>query len=322
MKAKPHAWLLAVAVTSTAVFPAQGQFPARPIRIIVPTSPGATADTISRLIAPSLSARLGQQVLVENRAGAATIIGTEAVARSAPDGYTLLMTPPSLVLNPFIYKKISYDPLRDFAPITQPYSQPNVLVAHPTLPARSIKALIALAKGRPGELAFASGGTGSMPHLSMELFVMMSRTSMLHVPYKGAGPAIIDLLAGRAAVMNLGFIAVSPYLRDGRLRALGVTSVRRAAVMPEVPTIAEAGLPGYEVVNWNGLLAPAGTPKEVIARLHRDVTAVLRAPAVSERIASDGAEVVAGTPDALAVYIRSEMTKWARVVKSAGIQQE
>jgi len=215
-----------------------------------------------------------------------------------------------------------YDALRDFAPITQAVSLPNLLVVHPSLPAKSVKELITLATARPGEMVFASGGTGSTPHLSMELFLLMTGTRMLHVPYKGPVPGIIDLVAGRVSVMNLGIVPGGPHVRSGRLRGLGVTGAKRAAMMPDLPTIAEAGVPGYEVVQWNGLLAPAGAPKEVIARLHKEVTAVLLTRSMNERIANEGAEVVTSSPEEFAAYIRAETVKWAKVVKSAGIQPE
>jgi len=320
MRTRPFACLIAMAWAATPA--AQGQYPARPVRIVVPTSPGAAADTVARLISQPLSERLGQPVVVENRAGAANMIGIESVAKSAPDGHVLLMTTPALVVNPSLYKKVSYDALRDFAAITQPYSQPNVLVVHPSLPAKSVKELIALAAARPGEMTFASAGTGSMPHLAMELLLLMSGTRMLHVPYRGAGPGIIDLVAGRISVMNLGIVAAGSHIRSARLRALGVTGGRRATTMPSVPTIAEAGVAGYEMMNWNGLLAPAGTSREVISRLHREVTVILRTAEVSERIAKEGAEVIAGSPQDLATHMGTEMAKWAKVVKAAGIQAE
>ena len=251
-------------------------YPARALRIVVPSSSGSGADYSARLISQPLSDRLGQQVVVENRAGAATMIGTEIVAKSAPDGYTLLLGVGTLATVPAMYKKVPYDALRDLAPITQLASVANILVVHPSLPAKSVKELVALAKARPGEIAFASSGTGTLPHLSMELFLVMTGTKMLHVPYKGPGPGLFDLLSGRVSAMTTSTTAAFPHVRSGRLRVLGVTTAKRIpAVMPDVPTIAEAGVPGYESVQWWGLLVPAGTPGDIIARLHKEVVSVM-----------------------------------------------
>ena len=301
---------------------AQSNYPVRPVRIIAPSAVGGAADTLARVIAPPLAERLGQPVVVDSRAGAATVIGTEAVARSAPDGHTLLIGLPALAINPSIYRKLPYDALRDFTPITQAISQPNLLVVHPSLPVKSVKELIALAKARPGDLVFASSGVGSSSHLTIELFLLMTGTRMLHVPYKGPSPGVIDLVAGRVSVMASSTISTLPQVRSGRLRALGVTTAKRAVGLPDIPSIAEAGVPGYESVSWFGLVAPAGTPKEVIARLHRETVAILHMPEIKERFARDGTEVVAGSPEEFDAHIRAETVKWAKVVKSADIQAE
>lgn len=322
MKPSPYVLLIGLAAGLTGFAQGHAQYPIRPLRVIVPTSTGGSSDTAARLISPPLSERLGQQVVVENRAGAASMIGTEAVARSAPDGYTLLMSVPALATNPAIYKKLPYDALRDFAPVTLAISQPHLLVVHPSLPANSVRELITLAKARPGDIVFASAGNGSNLHLAMELFLVMTGTKMVHVPYKGPAPGIIDLVAGRVSVMMPGILPGGPHVRTGRLRALGVTGRTRAATMPDLPTVAEAGVPGYESTVWNGLLAPANTPKEVIARLHKEVTAVLLIPVVKERLASEGAEIVASSPEEFSSHIRAELSKWASVVKSAGIHPE
>jgi len=314
--------VIALAAGTASVAGAQAQYPSRPVRIIVPTSVGSAADTLARTLAPPLAERLGQPVVVDNRAGAAAVIGAEAVARAAPDGHTLLIGLPALAINPSIYRKLPYDVLRDFAPITRATSQPNLLVVHPSLPAKSVKELIALAKARPGELMFASSGIGAGSHLTMELFLLMTGTRMLHVPYKGPAPGVIDLISGRVSVMSPSTVATLPHVRSGRLRALGVTTLRRAVGLPDVPTVAEAGVPGYESVSWFGLVAPAGTPKDVISRLHQEAVAILRAPEVGERLARDGTEVVAGAPDEFDAYIRAEIVKWAKVVKAAGIKVE
>lgn len=314
---------LMVAGTTVVAAPLHAQgYPSRALRIVVPSSAGSGADFSARLISQPLSERLGQQVVIENRAGAATMIGTELVAKSPPDGYTLLLGVGTLATTPAMYKKVPYDAQRDLAPITQLASVANVLVVHPSLPAKSVKELIALAKARPAELAFASSGTGTLPQLSMELFLVMTGTKMLHVPYKGPGPGLIDLLAGRVSVMTTSTTAAFPHIRSGRLRALGVTTARRVAVMPDVPTIAEAGVPGYESVQWWGLLVAAGTPAEIVARLNKDVVSVMSVRDIKERFEREGMVVVAGTPQEFTAFIRSETEKWARIVKAAGILPE
>jgi len=304
--------------------PAQAQtgWPSKPLRIVAPSAAGSAADTLARVVAPPLGERLGQSVIVDTRPGAATIIGTEMVAKSPPDGHTLLIGLPALAINPSIYKSLSYDGLRDFTAITQGISQSNLLVVHPSLPARSAKELIALARARPGELVYASAGIGAASHLAMELFLLQSGTKMLHVPYKGPTPGIIDLIAGRVSVMATSTLSTLTHVRGGRLRALGITTATRARMLPDIPTVAETGLPGYEAVSWFGFMAPTGTPKEVIARLHKEIVAILNQPEVRERFARDGADVVAGSPEEFGAYIRSEAVKWAKVVKAAAIKPE
>ena len=305
-----------------AIPPVYAQYPNRPVRIIVPTSSGAGADFAARLMSQQLSERYTQQVVVENRAGATTMIGTETVAKSAPDGHTLLMAPPAFAINPSLFRKVPYDALRDFAPITHVGNSPLVLVVHPSLPLKSVKELIAVAKARPGEILFASSGSGSITHMSAELFLYMTGTRMLHVPYKGPAPGVIDLVGGRVQMMVTSATITLPHLRTGRLRALGVTSAKRTPAAPDIPTIAEAGVPGYESLAWYALLAPTGTPREIISQLNMDVVGVLRAQSVRDRLGNEGIEVVASSPDELAAYIRSEMVKWAKVVKAAGIQAQ
>jgi tripartite-type tricarboxylate transporter receptor subunit TctC len=315
--------LIIAAFGSVAPAPVCSQgYPTRPLRIIVPTSPGAGSDYAARLISQPLSVRLGQQVIVDNRPGGGTMIGSEIVARSRADGYTLLTGGPSLAINPLIYKSVPYDALRDFAPITQTISQSLVLVVHPSLPAKSVKELIVLAKARPGDIVFGSAGQGSGPHLSMELFLLLSGTRMLHVPYKGPAQAIVDLTAGRLSVQMFGIANSGSHIRAGRLRALGVTGAERLASLPDIPTIAEAGLTGYESTQWSGLLAPAGTPQDIISRLNREVTEVLNAQDIRERLAREDVAVMAGSPENFVAHIRAESAKWAKVVKSAGIQPE
>lgn len=313
--------LLALAVAPPVAL-AQSSYPNQPIRIVVPNSPGGTVDMIARLVAQGLTERLGRQVVVDNRPGAGTIIGSEIVAKASPDGYTLLMSVSTLAINPATYKKMPYDALRDFAPITQTAFVPNLFVVHPSVPAKSVKEMIALARARPGEIQYASAGHGSNPHLTMELFATMAQIRMIHVPYKGGTPAFIDLIAGRVAIMATNLSSIMPYVRAGKLRALGVTSARRSAAAPDIPTIAEAGLPGFEAVQWYGLLAPAKTPRQIIEKLHKEVVSILRAPDTSARLASDGAEVVASSPEEFAAYLKAETVKMAKVVKAAGIQPE
>jgi tripartite-type tricarboxylate transporter receptor subunit TctC len=301
---------------------AQSGYPTRPIRIIVPTSPPGGADVVARSIAQPLSERLGQQVIVDNRAGASTMLGGEIAARAAPDGYTLVMGISTLAINPATFKKVPYDALRDFAPITHAAIQALVLAVHPSFPARNVKELIAIAKTRPGDVAYSSPGFGTNPQMGMELFLYMSGTRMLHVPYRGGGESILALVSGHVAVTVASMLGAMPQVRSGRVRALGVTSSKRIASAPDIPTIAEAGVPGYESLQWYGLLAPAGTPKEILARLHKESVAALRSPDVVARLASDGAEVVAGSSEEFGAFLRAETQKWANVVKAAGIKPE
>ena len=305
----------AVAGTATA----QTDYPVRPVRIIVPSSPGGGTDILSRLLAPQLSERLRQPVVVDNRPGAGSIIGNELVAKAAPDGYTLLMGISTLAILPAMHKKLSYDALRELATITQVIAAPNILVVHPSLPARSVKELIAIARKRPGEINYASAGLGTNPHLSMELFLSMAGIKMVHVAYKGLGPAIIDLLAGHVVVSTATMLTGLPHVKSGRLRALGVTGAKRSHVLPEVPTVAEAGVPGYEAVQWYGLLAPAQTPRDIIMRLHGAMTSALQAPSIREKMAIDGVQPVGNTPDEFARFLRTETDKWGKVVRAAGI---
>jgi tripartite-type tricarboxylate transporter receptor subunit TctC len=316
--------LILLCAALAAVFsPAQAQqYPTKPVRLVVPAAPGGGTDITARIIAPKLSEQLGQQVVVENRAGAGTMIGSEAVARAAPDGYTLLMGISTLAINPAMYKKVPYDALKDFAPISQVVSLPNVLVTHPSLPVKSVKELVAFARARPGQLNYASAGVGTNPHLSMELFLAMTGLKMTHVPYKGAGPGLVDTVAGHVSVMTPSIISGLPHVRGGRLRALGVTSAKRAGGVPDIPTIAEAGVPGYDAVQWFGVLAPTTTPRAIVVRLHGEIVRVLQAADVKGRLSGDGADPVGSSPEEFAAFLRAETAKWAKVVKDAGIQPE
>jgi tripartite-type tricarboxylate transporter receptor subunit TctC len=277
---------------------------------------------VARLIAPGLSERLGQQVIVENRAGASTMIGGEAAAKAPPDGYTLLMGISTLAINPATFRKVPYDALRDFVPITHAVKQTLILVAHPSFPAKTVKELVAIAKARPGAVAYSSPGFGTNPQMGMQLFLYMTGTRMLHVPYRGGGESIIAVTSGHVSVSIASMLGAVPQVRAGRLRALGVTSASRVVGIPEVPTIAEAGVPRYESLQWYGLLAPAGVSRDIVTRVHREAVAVLRTPDIVERLARDGGEVVASTPEDFGAYIRAETEKWAKVARATGIQPE
>ena len=314
---KRIAFACAAALVSAAV-PAQ-DYPVKPVRIVVPSSPGGGTDILARQIGAKLTERWGQQVIVDNRPGAGQMIGISLVAKSPPDGYTLVMTATPLAVNSVLYKKVPYDPIRDFAPVTQVAAMPNLLVTHPTLPVRNLKQLIALAQARPMELAYASSGFGTGPHLSMEYLNHMARVRLEHVPYKGTGPALVDTISGHVQLLMSTLLPPLPHLKTGRLRALGVTSAKRVASLPDVPTIAEAGVPGYEVVGWYGLAAPTGTPQPVVAKIHSDFAAVLHAPDLRDKLAAEGAEAVGSKPEEFGAFIKSEIEKWGRVVKAAKI---
>jgi tripartite-type tricarboxylate transporter receptor subunit TctC len=295
-------------------------YPAKPVRLVVGSTPGGGTDISARAIAPKLSEYLGQQFIIENRAGATTTIGVNYVARSAPDGYTLLMGVSSLTINPHILKNVPYDVVKDLAPISLVVMAPNIMVAHPSLPARSVKELVAFARARPGQLNFAAGGAGSSQHLAIELFLSMTGLKIIHVPYKGQGPALLDVMAGHVSLMMANVISALPQVKNGRLRAIGVTGLKRAIVAPDIPTIAEAGVPGYEVLQWYGVLAPANTPRDIIAKLHAGTVRALQDPAVKERFLGDGGETVGNTPEEFAAVIRADLKKWGKVVKDAGIR--
>ncbi|MDB5867010.1 MAG: hypothetical protein JWO70_4816 [Betaproteobacteria bacterium] len=297
-------------------------YPVKPVRIIVPFAPGGGTDIIGRAIAPRLSEALGQQVIIDNRPGAGTIIGAELAARAAPDGYTMFMgINGTMAINPSMYKKLPYDPVKDFAPVGMLGVGPNVLVVHPSLPARSVKDLIALAKAHPGKLSYASSGTGGAPHLAGELLKSMGHIDMTHIPYKGAGPATIDLLAGHVQVMFAGLGAAIPHIRANKVRGLAVASAKRSVTIPELPAIAET-LPGFEASTWFALFVPTGTPKDVVTRLHSEVGKVMARKDVHQQLIAQGYETTAGTPEQLAAQIKQDITRWAGVIRGAGIQPE
>jgi len=297
-------------------------YPTRAIKLVVPSSPGGGTDIVARILGQKLSEQLGQQFVVENRAGAGTVIGNDAVAKSAPDGYTLLMGLSTLAINPSMYAKLPYDALRDFAPISQSVSACNILILHPSVPAKTVVELIALARAKPGSLTFGSAGMGTNPHLSGELFKSLARIDMVHVPFKGSGQSIISQLAGEIAANFPCVPTAMPYIKAGRLRGIGVTTLKRVEVLPDVPSISEAGLPGYEATQWFGLLAPAGTPRPIIDRLYQESSRAVRSADMKERMTAEGLEVVGSTPEEFASYIRAETEKWTQVIKAAGIKPQ
>ena len=302
---------------------AQAQdYPAKPVRIIVPSSPGGGTDILARQLSAKLTKRWGQQVIVDNRPGAGQMIGIALAAKAAPDGYTVVMTATPLAINTAIYKKVPYDPIRDFAPVTQVAAMPNLLVMHPTLPVHDLKQMIALAKARPGELAYASSGIGTGPHLSMELFNHMAGIKLQHVPYKGTGPALIDTMSGHVQLLMSTLLPPLPHLKTGRLRALAVTSTKRVASLPNVPTVAEGGIAEYAVVGWYGIVAPAGTPQAIVAKLQTDISAALHEPDLRDKLAAEGGEVVGSRPEEFGALVRAEIERWSQVVKTARIPMQ
>jgi tripartite-type tricarboxylate transporter receptor subunit TctC len=302
---------------------AQEPYPSKPVRLIVASSPGGGTDTTARIISPRVSELLGKQIVIENKPGAAARIGSEYVAKSAPDGHTLLISASTLIIAPSVYRNMTFDPLKDFAPITQVVVVPQLLVSHPSLPAKNVKELIALAKSRPGKLEYASSAVGSNPQMAMVLFMNMTGTNIVHVPYKSGNAGLTDTISGYVPITMANMLVGMPHVRADRLRAFGVTTAKRAAGAPDVPTIAEAGVPGYDSVQWFGVLAPAGTPREIVARLHRDMTRVIQEKGIQQRFLADGAEAQwSETPEAFAAFMRSEAAKWAKVVERAKIPKQ
>ena len=298
-------------------------FPTKPVKIIVAFPPGGGTDIVARLIAPKLSDTWGQPVIVENRAGASGTVGTEAAARADPDGHTLFMaTMGNMTANQHLYPKMAVDPLRAFAPITKVVDVHFVFLANPSLPANNVQELIVLAKKRPGEIAYSSSGPGGAPHLAMELFKRRAGVDLQHVPYKGSGPSFNDLIGGRVMLTMDSLVQSLPHIKAGRLKALAVLGPRRTALLPDVPTVAESGLPGYALTNWFGLLAPAATPKQVLVQLNADVLKVLRQEDLQKRIADLGADVVGNSAEEFGAAMRAESAQWAEVIKAAGIRME
>lgn len=309
---------LVLAFTASA---AAQDFPTKPIRIIVPFAPGGLNDVVGRMIAQHLTERFGRQAIVENRTGAGGVVGTELVANSPKDGHTLLIVSIAHAVNPWLYK-LNYDPLKSFAPIAPILSSQNALAVNLELPAKSLKAFLALAKEQPGKIQYASGGVGGSLHLAMELFKITAGVDLLHVPFRGAGPAVIDVIGGHSKAINATISTLAPHIRGGKLRALGISGTKRSAVLPEVPTIEEGGVPGYDAGNWIGIAAPAGTPAAIVTRLHKEISSMLDQPDIQKQIASDGSEIMRMSPSEFTTYMDNEMAKWGRVVKQAGIKAQ
>lgn len=314
--------LSAIIVGSTFLFAASSfgvEYPTKPIRVVVPQGAGGSTDLTARVVGQRLAEVFGQTVVVDNRPGAGSINGTDLVAKATPNGYTLLVVGSSVSLNPLLHKKLPFDPVRDLAPVTQLSFFSNLLVTHPSVPAKSVRELIALAKAKPGQLSFASSGTATGPHLSAELFKYMTGTDMVHVPYKGAAPAQTAVLGGEVQLVFASTVALLPHVQAGKLRGLAVTTSRRSPVAPDIPTIAESGVPNYEHNDWNGLFVPAKTPYPIIAKLSTEVAKILRAPEVSALFIGRGAETVGSSPEEFAAFIRNYTPKWEKVIKAAGI---
>ena len=314
--------LIALAALGFACTLAAQTYPARPIRLVVAQSAGGNADFVSRQYAQRLAERFGKQIVVDNRPGGAGVIGTEIVARAVPDGYTLLLAPTGHAINPSLYSKLPFHPLRDFAPVSLLATSSSVIVVNPQLPARNVTELIALAKARPGKLHFASSGMAAATHLSGELFKSMARVDIVHVAYKGAPPALVDLMSGQVEMMFASPPSALPLVRGGRLRAIATTGSKRAAYLPDVPTASESGLPGFETTIWQALLAPARTPPAVIERLYREIAAIAALPDLRERLAADGAEPVGSTPQQCAAHLAAEIARYAKVIKEIGLKVE
>lgn len=312
--------------TVLAPWPAGAQspetWPARPLRLILPFPPGGGTDILGRLIAERLTANLGQPVVTENRGGAGGNVGAEAAAKSAPDGYTIVLVAPSLAISPSLYSKLNYDPVRDFAPVSLVATVPNVMITNPAVPAGTLAEFIRLAKTKPGEMNFGSGGSGTSNHLAGELFNIVAGVKLVHVPYKGVNLAMNDVLSGRIQLVVIGIPAAAPHIKAGKLRGLALIAPQRSPVLPDVPTVAEAGLPKFEVTTWYGILAPAGTPKAIVMRLNAELAKVMHAPELKERFDALATDPVTSTPEEFAALIKREIVKWGEVVREAGLKAD
>ncbi len=314
---KAALFLIVIAVQFMPIREGEAAYPDRPIRLVVGFPPGGAADILGRFAAQQLSEAIGQQVVVDNRGGAGGLIATEITARAHPDGYTLLFTSIPHVINPHLYRKVTYDALKDFVPVVQFVSVPLMMASHAALPVKTVKELIAYSKAMPGKLNYGSGGSGSSSHLAMELFKSMAGLDLVHIPYKGVGPMVTDMLAGQVRLTISSAVPLSPQVKAGKLRGLAVTGPQRSPSFPDLPAIAET-VPGYEVVNWFGILAPTGTPGTAVTRVNKELNAALATPALKERLATQGADAVGGTAAAFGKLIRADYAKWAKVVKESG----
>jgi tripartite-type tricarboxylate transporter receptor subunit TctC len=313
--------MAAVCVATSAA--SQGQaFPSRPVRVIIPFPSGGSVDDVMRIVSPRLAELTGQNIIIDNRPGASGILGTDLAARSVPDGHTVLATTLPLVVNPSLFSKLNHDVLKDFASVSLLAAGPFVMALHPSLPVSSVREFIAYVRVRPGELNYASAGSGTNLHVSAELFKSLTKLSIVHVPYKGGGPALGALLGGETHLSFIGVLAVIPHVKSGRLRALGVTASKRSPALADVPTITESGVPGYEFTSWYGVLAPRATPADRVVALNGQFRNALQSPEMSERFFRVGAEIIASTPEAFGKHLRSELAKWAKVVKEAGLKGE
>ena len=313
-------WLAAL-LAAVSVAHAQESYPSRPVRLILPFPPGGPTDILGRLISERLGAQLGQPVVTENRGGAGGNVGAEAAAKSPADGYTIVLVAPSLAISPTLYPKLNYDPVKDFAPISLVATVPNVVLTQTSHPA-TLREFIAAARAKPGTMNFGSGGSGTSNHLAGELFNLLTGAKLTHVPYKGVNLAMQDVIAGRIDFVVIGVPAAAPHVKAGRLRPLAVIAPQRLPALPEVPTVAEAGLPGFEVTTWYGILAPAGTPRPIVARLNSELIKVMQSPEMKERLAGIGTDPVTNTPEEFAAYIKAEIAKWGDVIRKAGLKAD
>lgn len=314
--------MLSAALACMSTAHAQSQYPQKPIRLVAPFAPGGGTDILARLFGQQMNEVLGQQVIVDNRGGAGGTIGTDIAAKAPPDGYTLILVSASHAINPGLYGKLPYDSVNDFAPITQIATSPGILVVNPSLPVKSVKDLIALAREKPGQINYASAGSGTPPHLAGELFKVMAKIDMLHVPYKGNAPAFTDVIGGQVSLIFPTMPSAMSFIKSGRLRPIAVTSAKRSPAAPDIPTIAESGLPGYEATSWYGILAPARTPREIVARLHEVLVSIIGSPDMKQKLAAQGLDPVGNTPQQFAGVIKGEIAKWVKVVKASGAKPE
>jgi tripartite-type tricarboxylate transporter receptor subunit TctC len=313
---------ISAAIPAAQFAAAQAVYPNRPVHVVLPFPPGGSVDTVARLVMPRLSESLGQQFVIENRSGASGNIGTEYVARAAPDGYTLMVNTIPFVANSYMYAKLPFDPLTDFVPISLLASSPSVLVVHPSLPVHSVRELLELARAKPGVLNFATAGPGTNPHIAGELFNYLGKVKTVAIHYKGGGPALLSTVAGDTEIIVSGVSEATPFAASGRLRALGITSLARSSAFPDIPTIAESGLPGYEFVTWHGLLAPRGTSRAIVTALNDSVKKTLSTPEQVKRFRQIGQDIIASTPEEFAAHLKKESAKWGRVIKEQGMRAE